>query len=144
MEKGTWILVADASRARLFREQRGKCIMIGEFEHPESRASVRELVSDANGRKPGAGYGHRPGAEPHTDPKDVEAEKFAHRLAESLERGLHVHAFEQLVLIAPPRFMGELKGRLSDQVQKRLLKTIKKNLTALEPREIAARIAQAA
>jgi protein required for attachment to host cells len=144
MEKRTWILVADASRARLFRGDRGKYAMIEEFEHPESRASVRELVSDANGRKPGGGYGHRPGVAPHTDPKDVEADKFAHLLAIHLEKGLHAQAYEALVLVAPPRFLGELKGQLTDQVQKRLTKSIQKDLTGMTPHEIAKRIARQA
>ena len=85
-ETTTWILVCDASRARLFAETGpGRAFsLLASFEHPSSREHVRELMADANGRKPvggsrGAGvngrpggFHGRPGAEPDTDPKEVE------------------------------------------------------------------------
>ncbi len=145
----TWALVCDAARARLF-EANGKGYgMIGEFSHQLSRGHVRrDLVTDANGRKPGGQPGHpynaQPGAAPDTDPKEVEAQKFAHELAASLSRGLGARAYDDLVLVAPPHFLGDLKNALDGQVTKRLRRTLSKDIAGLEPREIAERLGREA
>src|SRR5262245_29759651 len=100
-QQTTWVLVCDAARARLFQvapKRRGGLILLDELEHAESRARVRDLVSDAQGRKPvgpsparaaqGQRGAHgRPGVEPDTNPKEVEAQKFARQLAERLGKG---------------------------------------------------------
>lgn len=153
MTKTTWILVCDASRARLFREQpRGtRFLLIEELEHSESRMRARDLMSDANGRKPvgpvparsvkgqGGAYG-RPGVEPETDPKEVEAEKFARELAALLRKGLDEHAYERLAIIAPPRFLGTMRGTVGSEVEKRLTLTIDKDLTNLDVHELMKRL----
>src|SRR5690349_581307 len=98
--KERWIVVCDASRARVFK-QRGRTggyDLVQEIAHPESRAHVRDLVTDATGRKPvgaplGGSYGGRSvslghgriGAAPRSDPKEVEAMKFARELRAMLE-----------------------------------------------------------
>jgi protein required for attachment to host cells len=149
----TWILVCDASRARLFREKpQGKGLeQVTELEHGESRLHVRDLMSDANGRKPvgpvparsatgqGGAYG-RPGAAPDTDPKEVEAQKFARELADMLEKGLNDHAYEHLVVVAPPHFLGTIRGTVSAQVKKHLETTIDKDLTNLDLPELTRRL----
>src|SRR5579884_4315224 len=98
-----YVLVADASRARLFHERtHGAYELVATFDHADSRARVRDLMADATGRKPvgpsvGAHYGGRsvslgsgrPGVAPDTDAKEVEAEKFARELADVLEAQLH-------------------------------------------------------
>lgn len=155
MEGTTWILVCDASRARLLRADPPKknLVQLEVFDHAESRAHVRDLVADAHGRKPvgpvpgntnhgsgqGLGYG-RPGAEPDTDPKEVEAQKFARELAETLEKGLNEHAYQHLFLIAPPHFLGLLRGTASAQVKKHIDLTIDKDLTHADLQELTQRL----
>ena len=150
--RNTWILVCDASRARLFREVSKKkgLELLQEMDHAESRAHVRDLTSDANGRKPvgpvpaRSGNGHgaygRPGAEPDTDPKEVEAQKFARELAAVLERGLLDHAYERLVVVAPPHFLGTLRRTVTHQVEKKLEVTIDKDLTGIPLRDLTERL----
>lgn len=153
----TWCLVCDASRAHLFRvgPPAGPFELLSSHDHPGSRAKVGDLVSDAQGRKPvggsrgdGAGsrpggFHGRPGAEPDTDPKEVEAQHFARDLAALLDKGLADHAYEALVLVAPPHFLGLIKATLSDQVAKRVEATIDKDFAALAPREIERRVRHA-
>ncbi|XXX73042.1 host attachment protein [Sorangium sp. So ce134] len=146
----TWILVSDASRAQLYREEpAGKGFTLLEsYNHDESRARVRDLMADAHGRKPngtpggngnisggGGTYLGRPGAAPDTDPKEVEKQKFAQELAEVLEKGLNEHAYDALVLIAPPHFLGLLRSTVSKQVSNRIETSVDKDLSWLdEPR----------
>ncbi|MCC6553023.1 MAG: host attachment protein [Polyangiaceae bacterium] len=155
----TWILVCDASRAHLFLEEPRKrsYTLLESFSHEESRARVRDLMADAQGRKPSgntSGIAHggapggatngnylgRPGAAPDTDPKHVEAQKFVRELADALERGLHDHSYDSLVLIAPPQFLGLLRGAVSAQVEKRIEGTVDKNFSWLEQNALVARL----
>jgi protein required for attachment to host cells len=149
--KVTWILLCDASRAHLYREERGRraFTLMESIEHRESRARARDLMADAQGRKPNGypgGVGHgvppggttggtylgRPGAAPDTDPKEVEAQKFARILAERLEKGLHERAYDAVVLVAPPQFLGLLRATLGAQVSKRVEDAIDKDLSWLD------------
>jgi protein required for attachment to host cells len=148
-----YILVADASRARLFHEgAKDDYRVVQEFAHEESRARARDLMADANGRKaagPSVGGNHggsavsqgvgRPGVAPRTEPKEVEAEKFARELASAVEAKLHNHE-DRLVLVAPPQFLGLLKSSLSAPIAKRVERTLDKDLTKLEERELGTRL----
>ena len=143
-----WILVCDAGRARLFQmEQADRLQLLEELEHPASRARIRDLMADANGRKPNGQPGHRnnhrPGAAPDTDAKEVEAMKFAQELAERLDKGRVEHRFDRLVLVAPPHFLGLLKATLDNQVQKLLAHTVDKDLTSIQARELPQRLSLA-
>ncbi|MFT3774263.1 MAG: host attachment protein [Minicystis sp.] len=154
VERTTWILVCDASRARLFEEAGpGRDFsVIASFEHPESRERARDLMADANGRKPvgtsrsaaanarSSGFYGRPGVEPDTDPKEVEAQKFARSLAEELEKGFDAHQYTALVITAPPHFLGLLKEMIPEKVRRRLVLTLDKDLSLLPPRDIERRI----
>jgi protein required for attachment to host cells len=147
-----WILVSDASRARLFADTSAArpYALVATFDHPESRARVADLVSDTNGRKPvggsrgvnarPGGFHGRPGVEPDTDPKDVEAIKFARDLSDALSKGLDDRGYDELIVAAPPRFLGMLRETVSEQVRRRMVREIDKDLSLLPPREIEKRI----
>jgi len=157
MQKPNWCLVCDEGRGHLFREgpPGSGYELIATYDHPEGRARVVDLVSDTYGRKPvggshgdglggrPGGFPGRPGAEPDTDPKDVEAQKFARQLAAALGKGLDDHAYEAWVLVAPPRFLGLIKATVGEQVRKRLRATLDKDLASMAPREIVRRLAAA-
>jgi protein required for attachment to host cells len=150
--KKTWVLVCDASRAQLFEETSpGRHYRtVASFTHPEGRARVSELMADAQGRKPvggsrgvdtrPGGFHGRPGAEPDTDPKRVEAQKFARQLAGLLKKGLDDRAYEALVLVAPGKFLGLVKATLDEQVRGRVEATVDRDLTKLETHEIERRL----
>ncbi len=140
-----WIVISDASRARIFAtdDRAVPFHLIDSFEHPQSRSRVRDLMADANGRKPmgapllgHAGGSARPGVAPDTDPKWVEAQKFARELAARLEAGLHQRAYDHLVVAAPPQFLGLLRHTLSEQVKAHLELSLDKDLTHHPLREI--------
>ncbi len=150
-----WILVCDASRAILLsqRSRQDPYELVGRFEHQDSRARVRDLVSDATGRKPvgvplGGSYGGRsvslgfgrPGVAPSTDPKDVEAQKFARRLRGVLEAGVRQDAYDTLVIVAPPKFLGLLRRIASDAVIAHLEAEIPKDLAGVEGKQLTAHL----
>lgn len=133
----TWILVANAARARLYENTGiGKGLkLLTEFEHPESRLKGSDLVSDRAGFMQSSGNGH--GArQPAIDPKQNEAEHFAQEIARSLEQGRGQNKYERLILVAGSPFLGILKARLSDQVTNLTTDTMDKDYTSANEREI--------
>lgn len=149
----TWILVADASQARLFagRKKNEPWTLIQTLEHPESRAKNHELITDRPGRTQQSGgtpsspdtaspgKGSRSGMEVE-EPKHVEQKHFAQLLADMLAKGVLERACEALMVVAPPHFLGLLRERFTDPVQKVLHSTIDKNYTALAQKELEERL----
>lgn len=109
----TWILVANASLARLYANlgpNKG-LQLVKEITHPESRMKNADLTSDRAGQMQAAGSGH--GArEQQTPPKLNAARSFAQRLAKELYMGRSRNLFARAILVAPPGFMGMLNATL--------------------------------
>jgi protein required for attachment to host cells len=140
----TWILVSDTSRAKLFSAEKreGDWALVKDFEHPEGREFSKEIrPSGPPGRmQKSKGAGSRSSMEPHTWPKEAEAERFAEHLAQYLDEALGKRAFEALVLVAPPHFLGMLHGTLGKQTGKHLKATVDKDLVMLESADIRERL----
>ena len=133
-----WIVVAESSRARIFTME-GALAPLRELEglsHPEARLPGRELKSDRSARVfRGRGQENHPG-EPNVEPKQQEAIQFARQISERLEQARTKGELEELVLIAPPAFLGLLRQNLSAATEKHLVKSIDKNLVQMSEREI--------
>ena len=124
----TWIVVADSGHARIL-----------ESGHPLSGVTVRlGVTSDARrtagklaaGRLPRtqeSGSPARHGIEPRVSLKEHERRVFTTRLADYLKGGLR--NFDQLVLIAPTRFLNLLREAISHSVVKKILVVRDKYLT---------------
>ncbi|HLQ25053.1 MAG TPA: host attachment protein [Acidiferrobacterales bacterium] len=139
----TWILAANGSQARLFANvgSTTELRLLKEFTHPESREKGSELVTDRTGLYESTRNKH--GAfTPTIGPKQNAMEHFAIQLAKELEHGRVDNQYEQLVLIAPPHFLGLLTGHLNDHVRSLVHRKIKKNYTELAAGELAALIKQ--
>lgn len=139
----TWVLVADAARARIFASTKsGKpWKLVEELEHQQSRMRNRELDPKEQGRqRQSAGMAHRPRMEPRTSPQQVEKNHFAQQLAGKLSQAVVQGDCSSLVLVAPPHFLGQLKSTLSDQATKSIGATVAKDYTGSDARELAARL----
>lgn len=136
-----WILVANASRARLFSADAAgdDWKLIDEFFHEESRAHAGDLTEQRD--NPNAGSLHKP--QPENEPqarKQVEFGRFAKELCQRLDRGVDSHAFEQLVIAAPPNFLGTLRNQLSTRVQSRVVMDLNSDFTNVPERDLHGRI----
>lgn len=134
----TWIVVADASRARLFETGvvDGAMTEIADLCHPEGRMHDRELT---RGPLPASHESVGPvshGMEPHTNVREKASQEFARELAERLEHGRVNHAFDALVLVAEPRFLGVLRSSIGREVSKLLVGSIGKGVSQSSPDEI--------
>lgn len=136
-KRKTFVLVADGSRARLFAktDDTSKFALIEAFDHPESRLKNSELMADKPGRTFASGPTNhaRSAKEYRTNPKRVEAEKFAREIRHRLATHLDGHAFDDLVIAAPPKFLGLLRSTLStdDNMLGRVIAWHEKDYTQL-------------
>ena len=141
--KNVWILVCDAARGRLF-ETRGDdpaWNLLEIFGHADSRRKASDLVSDHSGQRSSLGASaHHNALAPSSDPKEVQKGHFGHALAAMLDRGMRSNRFEQLVLVAPPHFLGMLKNELTPEVTKHLLVAVDKDLTHIDASDVADRL----
>lgn len=128
--KTTWVLVAESGRARIFAwsPRTGRLSEMLDLVHPRSRHHPRDITTDLPGRSFDSLGGARHAMEPATDPKRHEAETFAREIAGHLERAGGQQRYEELVLIAPPRFLGLLREHLGDAARTRVSREIHKNL----------------
>jgi len=139
----TWIVLADEANARVYQpqENRRDWTLVTELTHPQSRAREAELGRDKPGRvKQSAGY--RSALEPHTPRKKVEVEKFARQVGKMLDDALAKKAYERLILVAPPSFLGVLRSKLTDRVQRSIATTVEKDYLHLDPPEMRERLRQ--
>jgi protein required for attachment to host cells len=133
----TRVLVAHDAGARWF-ENRGPgkgLVKLNEVEFEDGRRQSREIDTDRQGRGFGAGPGghaHEPAQSPH----EHAVENFARELAKELGQELRRGAFARLILIAPPRFLGVLRGELDSLVTRAVLATIPKDLPRANEQEL--------
>ncbi len=129
----TYIVVADSHSARIFVR----------VNKQSSLELVHHLAADLDlkeHKKPGKTYSQggtlRHGVEPHTDPKEVEQQHFASEVVDFIDNALKQNEFENLILIAPPKMLGVLNNNLSDQLSKRVVQKIDKNITEMTTNEL--------
>lgn len=124
MELGgtTWIVAADREHARVFEEK----VLAGDVHElvdlamrgDDVHGGARHHTGTVHDRH-GAG---RHGAGDHAADDEI-ARAFFGRLVEKLEAAERRGAFDSLVLMAPPRALGLLKGALSKALEKKLIGT---------------------
>jgi len=132
----TLILVANASGARVFSYQaREEFSLLNEFSHPQSREKGSDLVSDRPGHSKAKGGGHGAFVS-SSHPKENEAERFAHQLAEWLEKERTHNRCAQLMLVAEPGFLGTLNKSLNSQTAQLVYHSLNKDYSHLTVREL--------
>lgn len=135
----TWLLIADASKARIyslykariFQEQHPKHLeLVGEYSHIESRKKDRDLTTDKLGE-----FGNGTFVEA-THPKIHEAEQFALELLKYLEAGRKEGIYRDLIIVAPPAFMGMLQKHMHNEIHKLVSQRIEKDYTRHNEQEL--------
>jgi protein required for attachment to host cells len=142
-----WLIVANASRARVLEESSkpGVYVHVADLVHPQSRQKGVDLAGDRPGHVGGAAPQGAGGAayDPRTAPREREHDRFAREVASALNAGVAAGRCAGLVLVASNPFLGRLKEHLSEQARKALLRSVAADYTALDERELAARLSAA-
>ena len=133
----TWIVAADSSRARILqvmsREQR--LSEIDDLYNPAGRLHEHEITTDAEARFRG-----RAGA-PGSDREaagavDHEVEVFAKKIGDYLDKARTSHRYDRLHLIAPPKFLGQLRKELGKEVERLVAEELPEDLSWIDAREL--------
>lgn len=130
LANGTWVLVADGEKA-VFLENltdgQDPFLKVRRLEERENPPHG-EQVSDRAGRMPDSGAGQRSAME-EADWHVLAKARFADDMADILYKQAHRGAYDHIVLVAPPKTLGELRDKLHKEVQARVVAEIAKDMT---------------
>ena len=157
LTQDTWVLIADGEKAlflenltddadpnlHVWREDR--------HDNPANRDQAENRpgrMKDTGLSKPAAQSGSdwstgNRSAFAETDWHRLEKERFAQELADRLYRYAHGGRFARLVVVAPPKVLGDLRGKLHKEVADRVVAEIPKTLTNHPVDRIEALVAEA-
>jgi protein required for attachment to host cells len=127
----SYVLVADGAKMLFFRNE-------GDAENPNLQVVAaeqqaddrdRDIKTDMAGQKPGSpGMGGGSSAN-EADFHQQAEDRFAAEAADRINRAALANAFEQLIIVAPPKTLGELRKHYHKQVESRIAAEIPKDLT---------------
>lgn len=125
-----WIVVANSSFAEIYAFHPARDFhRIRYIENPEGRKKSGEIINQRPGRSNTSMRTARYALSPRTDIHKHEQQLFAQVLSDHLEQGVAENAYERLALICPPKFLGELRSCLSENVRKLVNKEFNKELS---------------
>jgi protein required for attachment to host cells len=147
----TWIIAADSSRARILQvmDRDERLAEVEDFVNPSARLHERDMTTDAEPRfnghggvgKAGSGRTGGPGNDREAKSKgEYETEVFVRQLGEYLDKARNDHRYDRLHVVAPPKFLGQLRKELGKEVQKLVTEELPKDLSWLSERELEARL----
>jgi protein required for attachment to host cells len=132
------VLVGDGRKA-LFLRNKGTprdVELILEREIRQENPPTREQGTDRPGRKHGADGVSR-SAVGETDWHERAEERFAAEIAATLYEMEHAQKFDELVVVAAPRFLGNLREALHPEVAQCIVAEVPKDLTTHPVPELA-------
>ena len=132
--KRIWVVVADGASAQILTENADRAGFVSvrapRILNAGAKGHSRDLKSDRPGRTfNSTGLGTRHAIEPHHDNHKMEKHKFAAQLAKLLDHARLQDKFDELILVAPRRSLGELRTLLSEGVLARVRREVAKELT---------------
>lgn len=135
----TWILVADGTRAAIYGNDgpgRGIYRAIEKDFAIDLPSHVGDMVSDQEGRaaNPGGNGHHSMG--PRTDPRRHRETEFIRSVASVLEEAALTKSYDRLVLVAPPKALGDLRANLASHATALVTRELDKDLVHLSELEL--------
>ena len=112
----------------------------GSFESDLPPTHSGAYMTDRPARVQESASSARHGIEPKVDPRRAAKSAFAAELAKKLEDALVRGACKRIVLVAPPRILGELREHLSPRGREAVAGEINKDLTHLGLAELAKKV----
>jgi protein required for attachment to host cells len=134
----SFVVVADGKKMLFFRNEGDSDYPRLEVERKRVQANPADLdqktdtAGQAPSGSPGAGYS----SYQETDFHQLEENRFAAETAELLRKRALSNDFESLIIVAPPKTLGELRKHYHKEVEKRLTGEIAKDLTGHPVAEI--------
>ena len=135
----TWVLSANRSSASLFENDwPGKSMRrIQDIPHPQGRMQIKDIDTDKPGRVFDSFGQGRHSTSHKQEPTEHIAQQFALDLAELLNKGRLNHAYDKLILVAEPNFLGILRDALDKNTELLVTQTVNKELLDVKEEELA-------
>jgi protein required for attachment to host cells len=136
----TWIVSANASRARIFAQQSAEDEIeeVTDMVNEATRLRAIETESDKIGPTSGTKSIHNTGGatpnklyQPPVSPEKHQAELFARDISNFLLKAAQEGRYQELDLVASPKFLGALRELLDPQVMSLVKVEINKDYTHL-------------
>jgi protein required for attachment to host cells len=131
------VLVSDGKKALFFRNK-GKVAsvnLIVEQVFEQDNPANREQGTDQPGRAVASAGGPRSAME-ETDWHRLAEERFAAEIADKLYQLAHTGGLRELIVVAPPKALGDLRKSFHKEVADRIAVEIPKDLTSHPVEEI--------
>lgn len=157
----TWVVVADAARARFLAVRDNSGAYLGSQAFPSSqpapKGELEEITSLSNSSarldnedlvtdRPGSTKDRKGDAmhayEPANTAKDTEAKRFARDIASRLDQARQDGKMERFYLLAAPDFLGLLRDEMGDSLVDVLVAQTPKDLTLRSAEDIRGALPQ--
>lgn len=135
----TWVVVAESSRAKIFQVEKNESQQslreLEGFTHPTSRSHKHQLSGSQ--QKDSRDSQLTDSLDSH---KDHQRGEFARSLGQHLNNARSRGLFKKLILMSPPKFLGDLRKYLGHETNKFVVSAIDKNLVRHNIQDIQAHI----
>ncbi|MGP1281925.1 MAG: host attachment family protein [Parasphingopyxis sp.] len=130
MPNDVFVVVADGRKMLFFRNEGDADYPQLELERKRKQDNPpnREQKTDEAGRS-FSSAGPRRSKMQETDYHQLEEDRFAAETADLLYKRAHANDFEKLIIVAPPKTLGELRKNFHRSVSDRIIGEIDKDLT---------------
>ena len=115
---------------------------IFEDDRPELRDREQRHDSDRPGRVHESHQPMRHAAEPHTSIDERVRERWARELIAQLHEVARTRPFHRLVLVAPPALLGTLRQLLDDDLRRRVVGELAKDLAGMPEHDLPAHLGE--
>jgi protein required for attachment to host cells len=142
----TWVVVADGSKAVIMRNDRVdhdpslSVLNVEEIDNPPTREQSAAPPGRMNDGRAGS---TRKSAFAETDFHRLTEERFAQDFAARLNKAAALDSFDRLLVIAPPKTLGDLRSKYSAELKKKIIAEIDRDLTNHPIPEIERHVAAA-
>ncbi|GAB3546943.1 hypothetical protein GCM10027343_25550 [Noviherbaspirillum agri] len=143
--QATWIVSANASRARFFSQEQSSDALeeINDMVNDAARLRSVDTETDKLGPTAASKSRHNVGAatpnklyEPAQTPEAHQAELFARDIAGFLLQGYQEGRFQKLSLVVSPQFLGMLRKLLDPRLESVVTLEINKDYTQFSPQQL--------
>jgi protein required for attachment to host cells len=137
-----WYVIADGGRARFVeRDERGAFRTVSSFVSTELHAKSSDLGRDRPARVMESATPGRSAVEPRRDLKEAAKQDFVKLVADEIDAEHGRGQFDNLVLVAPPGVLTELKSNLSKPMAELVVGDLQKDLTNVPDHDLTGHLA---
>lgn len=135
-KKKVWVLIADGTRARIFVKGHKKLDNVLGQDFIGDNLMNREIAMDKPGRAFESATPMRHAYEPRTDWHQYQKHLFAKELCHIIEEANENAEFDELIIISPPKILGEIRNNLGKQITSKVKTEIPKDVTKMTELEL--------